>query len=224
MRRAKLTVLALILTVLLAAACEGLFVTPVSTGHSVECDDLVDERALSFSFDPMSPEEAEAWVIHTFGTTTSDNSPESMYRLLNWTSEKHRWSMYLTERETTLGAYWEYDRPALREVLRCMGAPDYYRAFLDSTPGPTLTQLELWYPRDGLRFFVTLTEPVSKFDSAVAIKGVSYFKPGTVQEIMRPIAVEPSSAQYRRLLNSVKPWPGSLDEVEVDPPLDKQEP
>lgn len=224
MRRANLTVLALILTVLLVAACEGLFVTPVPTGQSVECGDLVEERALSFSFDPMSPEEAQAWVDHTFDTTTSNNSPESMYRLLNWATEKQRWSMYLTERETTLSAYWEYDRPALQEVLRCMGTPDYYRAFLDPTPGPTLTQLELWYPRDGLRFFITLTEPASKFDSAAAIKGVSYFKPGTVQEIMRSIAAEPSSEQYRRLLNSVKPWPGSLDDVEIDPPLDKSGP
>lgn len=221
MRRANLTVLPLILAMLLMAACEGLFITPVPTGQPVECDDLVDKRVQSISFDPISPEEAHAWVVSTFDTVASDNSPDSMYILMNWDSEGQRWSMYLTEKETTLSVYWEHDGPALQEVLRCMGAPDYYRAFLDPTPGPTFTQLELWYLGDGLRFFITLTEPVSQFDSAVAIKGVSYFKPGTVQEIIRSIIVEPSSEQYRRLLNSVKPWPGNLDEVEVDPPLDK---
>lgn len=200
------------------ASCDTMGAVPVPTGRPIACEELIDERALQLSLIPPTPNDAQAWVARVFDAEAEDNGREGNLRFLFWTSDGKSWSLHLVEGDPTLAVIWETNPPALREVIRCVGEPQYYNAFYDR--GTLTSELGILYPSKGLSFGATQTGLVDSFTSTVAVTSISYYEPGTLEDtILNPVLVEPGSEQYARIRNAIKPWPGSLDKVVIgDPP------
>lgn len=195
-------------------SCHTMGAAPIPTGSLLQCEAIVDERALQGPFTPMTFEDAKAWVARVFSAEVQDNGREGNLRFLYWTSDGRTWSLHLREDETTLGVLWEIDPPALHEVIRCIGEPEYYNAYYDR--GSLSSELGIFYPSRGLSFGARQSGLVERFDPMAAVTRISYYMPGSLENtILAPSAVEPGSELYERLRHSIRPWPGSLDQIVI---------
>jgi len=170
----------------------------------------------------MSDEDAKNWILERYGVQASVGADYGSYHSFYWRTDGKYYDMLLTDNRVSLATVWETGFPGVQQVLDCLGDPEYYRAYLDPTPGPTFTQLILLYPSRGLSFGATLFEPVEAFEVTAPVKSVGYSKFGSIEEVILASAIiEPGSEQFNRILASVRPWPGSLNRVVVDPPLSR---
>jgi hypothetical protein len=204
----------------IASACHGPLISP--TGQPTTCDELSEADLVGESMGVMSDEEAQRWIFERYGVQASVGADYGSHHSLYWRTDGKYYSMLLGDDRTSLGMVWETGFPTVQQVLDCLGEPEYYRAYLDPTPGPIFTQLILLYPSQGLSFGVTLFEPVEAFEVTAPVKSVGYSKFGSIEEVILASAIiEPGSEQFNRIFASVKPWPGSLDRIVVDPPLSR---
>lgn len=202
----------------IASACHGPLTSP--TGQPTTCEGLFEADLVGGSYGLMSDEEAQRWILERYGVLASTGADYGSYHSLYWRTGGKYYSMLLGNDKTSLGMVWETGFPSVQQILDCLGDPEYYRAYLDPTPGPTFTQLILLYPSQGLSFGATLFEPVEAFEVTAPVKSVGYSKFGSIEEmILASSIIEPGSEQFNRILASVKPWPGGLDRIVVDPPL-----
>lgn len=184
----------------MASACHGPLTSP--TGQSMPCEELLETDLVGKAFDPMSDEDAHKWILERYGVQASAGADYGDFHSFYWRTNGKYYDVLISNNGFSLAMVWETGFPAVRQVLDCLGDPEYYRAYLDPTPGPTFTQLILLYPSQGLSFGVTIFEPVDAFEFSAPVKSVSYYEPGTLEDAT---------------LASAKPWPGSLDRISVDP-------
>lgn len=119
--------------------------------------------------------------------------------------------------DATLHARWRNEAPTVGDVLRCLGKPALYRAYLGRHPAVIWTQLELWYPDRGLVIRFEVKRTTSTFELAMELSAVSYVKPGLQKELIpRVWAIQPATETYNRILNSLRPWPGEIKDVTID--------
>jgi hypothetical protein len=209
----------LALVVLVLAAC-----TVQPPRQPTDCTEVADVRLDSFPFAVATEQSILAWIENQFAIT-----PEGVrirptnvgIEYLDWESERKAFTVSLSdqgERVASVSAKWRTQAPSIGDVLRCLGAPQSYRAYYALNPdaGPW-TNLELWYPERGLQVEAVVERRATGFDEGLSVTNMLYAEPGTAQELAaRFWVVEVNSDAYRRILETLADWPGAMTDIKIN--------
>lgn len=186
---------------------------------SILCEE-VREDALrkNLSFGVTTMPEVREWVSTTFpvdGTSVMEQQDELSWSLRN-RSFSARFEDGVLMRVIT---DWSAG-PTVQQVLDCLGTPEYYEAVIRPDIKPRF-DLVLWYPGQGL-----VGDSSSFGRDSVAPPDVTWrrrmggfivTKPGTLEDVVSTVYNYRSIKEVPdELLSTIKPWPGSLDQIVVD--------
>lgn len=219
MRRVIWGILTLTVFVLITSACAALSSQDglLTVGQNVNCQELVEETILALPFDAMTVQEAQQWITDAYGIQAKDSGPESTIRYLSWRIGDRYRQLTFRDLGVDMTVLWEANSPAVTEVFRCLGEPEFYQAYYSLNPGGIYTILRLWYPHNGVNFVVTARRSVVIFDGLEPVTGIGYTQPGSLEEtVLRTMVVEANSDLFKKILSTIRPWPGSLKKVEID--------
>jgi len=189
----------------------------------VACAQILEDRLLRFPFGQLGLEETELWIRETYGIIPEKALATTGAFYLRWKEGSRTFStaVYPEEHTEALSVRQTDNPPIAEEVLKCFGEPSYVYAYHDPTPdGPTYTVLQLLYTDLGVQFRSSVPAQLDAVDPRMPMSGISYGRPGTIKDIiLARYDVEPGSEEFQRIVTSIKPWPGSLDQIEIgDPP------
>ncbi len=214
---------------LLISASLLLSCVPSTSRQQRDCASVVDPKLTTFSFDQVSVQDVQLWLQHKYGLLGKDirvtrrpQYPQSAYRewQIDWGANDIDYGVAFDgegQPNATLYVRWQNGAPTVGDVLRCLGKPSLYRAYLDMYPEAVWTQLELWYPNSGLIIGSHVERKTSRIDEATELSRMTYVRPGSESEIISRVwAVQPATETYDRILNSLRPWPGEIKDVTID--------
>jgi hypothetical protein len=216
----NMKVLTVNLTLAFALFTTGCALIQPSGGTS--CDDIVDAPVLLINPASLVGEEASRrWVTSTFGTRASGLQwarHSDGRHSLNWLVDGDRdynFQLDSNERGSLIGVRWMRSRPVVADLLRCLGAPQAYRAMYKTQPGGVYTESDFAYLNRGIGFgsYERGRKSVGK-DT-----GVSAFVIGTPDgsiEALNSRLMPRDATQWERDHLPFKPWPGSVDQIEID--------
>ncbi|MCC7353269.1 MAG: hypothetical protein IT330_05880 [Anaerolineae bacterium] len=214
--------------VLLVAAMSLLSTRVIPRGlYPLDCAEVGDARLATFPFDQSTEEAALAWIQAQYG---SDRKDIRVNKPTNSDTEQLDWSVGDKEYLITLwnfgkptasvGMRWERNGPTVSDALRCLGNPAVYDAYFEAWPEAIWTNLDLWYSERGLMFGTFATRRVARFSNHTRLRHAIYAQPGTEEELAsRFYSIRRGSAYYNDLLKRLKPWPGNIRDVKVDPQI-----
>ena len=116
-------------------------------------------------------------------------------------------------------------RPTLSQAITCLGAPEYYIAFYDDEIEAIGTNLDLLYLENGfvIRYESPYTspdrpEPITAFHPYMRISQLVVVAPGTPEQILSA-AYSSGNVGGQHAENAClnKPWPGSIEAIEIVP-------
>lgn len=197
------------------------------TRQPVGCTRILEETLESFPFNKLTLPETAQWIRKTYEIQPNQTLATNGIYYLRWQQGSKDFTVdFPGEFAMSVAARQNENPPIVEEVLNCLGEPGFVQAHHDPTPdGPTYTVLQFWYPERGLMFYSSIPAPAEAIDRRMPMPLVTYMKPGSLEEVVGSVyIVDPGSEQYQRIFSSVKPWPGSLEKIVVDPPLERREP
>lgn len=202
---------------------------PSTPRQQRDCASVVDPKLTTFSFDQVSVQDVQLWLQHQYGLPENDTrvtrrpqDPQSEYWewQIDWSANDIDYGVAFDgegKSTATLHARWRNGVPTVGEVLRCLGKPAVYRAYPNWYPEAVWTQLELWYPNRGLVIRSLVKGTTLRFDETLQLSSMTYVRPGSESELIpRVWAVQPATETYNHILNSLRPWPGDLEDVTID--------
>jgi hypothetical protein len=176
---------------------------------------------------PALPNEAPARIAQVFGLQPGqvhfypDAAQQGGYA---WDKDQVRGGLITRNSQPqAITLIYSAQMPSVDAVMRCLGAPDKYRAYY--TWGVERHQLsfELYYATQGVRagayeFSDSKDSPRSSGD--IGAMGMMYFlfvQPGTLTETMQRLTADLSP----EAIGQLKPWPGKWEDlvIDVDPAL-----
>lgn len=110
--------------------------------------------------------------------------------------------------------------PTLLQVLECLGPPAYHEATLYSGIESHFLTVTLWYTErgivaDGLTFPALQHPPT--IDAHFRIGMFTFVAPGELEEMILNAGYAFVTADFPNYANCIlKPWPGSIETVEVE--------
>lgn len=118
---------------------------------------------------------------------------------------------------------WVILRPTLSQAINCLGPPDFYIAYYDNDFHAEFTLLDLIYPEKGIvvHYMSPFTspaspEPLAEFRPDLRITVIAVVAPGTHEELVQAVysvGFVGRNEVHKGCLS--KPWPGSLDALEI---------
>lgn len=219
-----------LLTVLLTASCVPL---PTPSGSALatrqepwDCTEVIDTRLESFPFD-ADVETARGWVQTRYMLNAADVqfdlSADGAQSMLHWRAQPveaiYGAVFWNDARESArISVNWYGQAPSLADVLRCLGDPSFYRAFLAPTPGGDWTCLELWYPERGIIATTYVTRKVFVMTTNQPVRGIVYVRPGLPDDLIirTTWSITRDSDRYVEILKGLKPWPGDITKITID--------
>lgn len=112
-----------------------------------------------------------------------------------------------------------WDRiPTLAQVIECLGIPEHYAAYYDRSAGGRALYVDLWYVNRG---FVLQGFSTHRQDQPPAIRPeyqIQNFRatlPGDLEQMLFTM-YDPRPDVFAGFVCLIKPWPGSIEEMEVD--------
>ncbi len=192
----------------------------------VVCAEVGDSRLEDFPFKQPKVPTARAWIQERFALDASqiryrDSTVGIEY--LDWQALDRDYGASFWNRDgptASAGFAWQKRAPTVGDAVRCLGAPEAYRAYHKPNPdaGPW-TYLELWYPQRGLKLLAFLKREVSALDENMSLAGAEYAQPGSTAELTsRFWVVAPGLEAYNQIVAGLKAWPGSVKDLVIDDP------
>lgn len=197
-----------------------------SPTSSFTCSDIEQSplRALDYGVDDpptVLQKVADAFPLQQSDLTYEpyDEDPDSGVAVWDASTYGSYNAMFRNGVVTKVYLFFDNNRgPRMQQVLDCLGKPAKYLAVYKPDIENQF-QLSLWYPDRGM---VALS---TKFGGArppsvtgdTQVSALSFQRPGSIEEM---IAAE-FGYVHQDLLQSLKPWPGSLDRIVVDNLLPK---
>ena len=224
--RSTVTVVTVLILITTLLGCRSLAVR-----QAPRCDLLAGEEQFlrRLDFAPMDREGLHAWVSSTFAVPQSairgrriSGEPHSIIAA-DWSSEGNDYSATIDERLRSVKIRFDASHPRVQDVLDCFGPPDFYRATYLEVLHTNDLYLELWYPGQGVvaqvRKAVWLGQKVPpRLSGRDALDIITYTRSRDPAEMVTiaPILLLHSLDRY-----PLKPWPGSLEaiEIEIDPAI-----
>lgn len=156
-------------------------------------------------------------IIRRFELSTDELHIETgeQYKLFSWWYLGNRYTLYMQEGEKPLGnAFFGKSRPPLRQVIECLGAPEWYSSGYGSLHELFGFGLSLYFPAYGLRAYssqITRQQDIVINEDLLA-SDLSITPSGTIKEVISFLNFDsPEGAQIT--LERLKPWPDSLETV-----------
>jgi hypothetical protein len=154
-------------------------------------------------------------IIRWFELSANELTIETYARsaLFTWRYHEDRYELGIVEGEKPLGyVFFEKSRPLLRQVIDCLGEPEWYTSGYGPVHHLFSLNVELYFPKYGLR--VSSSQITRQQDIAInedlVISDLRLSPPGTTEEVISFFYFHsPEVAQI--VLEQLKPWPGSLE-------------
>lgn len=119
--------------------------------------------------------------------------------------------------------YWR-SRPTLAQVMDCLGIPEYYEATYFIGVEALLLSLKLWYIKRGIiiqHSSIHYDESPPAIDAEYRVGRFYVLAPGKPEDMVVNAYVDGDDPDVQTYgLCVLKPWPGSIEALEVDSLLD----
>lgn len=224
MRKRLSRILLLASAILTVVACaylgEPQTYNPEALREAVGCTQIVEDSLLDFPIKHMTLTKTVDWVKGTYMVEPREDAGR-LGTFVRWTWAGRDYTSDLIDGFVRgVAVRWQHNPPIAQEILDCIGEPAYYQAYRDPTPTGPDTVFALWYPAYGLRFYGSVPAVLTGIDRRVPLQVVTYVEPGSLQETVdRVFIFEPGDDVAPNVITSIKPWPGSLDQIVIgDPP------
>jgi hypothetical protein len=202
---------------LLLLACSRQF-----TGQAMNCRQIFEEPLRSLAFDELNSDTLPGWVADSYGLDASAvsvfDSVSDPDLTMTWSHEGKSYEAALPNGELLeVWMWWDASRPTGQEILECFGEPEYYLA-RDHVAETEELLLELWYPDQGLLINAALfgNEAIQPpLHENIKMTSVVVVRPGAIHDVVDDLYYSRSEEDRAQILESLKPWPQSWEEIEV---------
>lgn len=220
MGEVNMRVLAATLTLVFALWAAGCALTQLPRGTS--CAEIIDAPILSTNPTSLVGEEASRrWVTSTFGSKATEIQWAShgygIYSL-KWLVDGNReYSLGLDSNEVgvSMGLWWRHRRPVVADMLRCLGAPQAYRAMYKTQLGGVYTEADFAYLDRGIGFGSYERGRIQVGKDTQVFAFLIGIPDGSI-EALNSRLMPPDATQWELDHLPFKPWPGSVERIEID--------
>jgi hypothetical protein len=169
----------------------------------MKCDAISETVYGTFPSTDSDPTIVRNWIKeHYTSASLKEGSDVTGQTWFYWPANQKIYQAAVAKEGSALVVSWGGRKPTLKEVIRCLGAPEYYsaRIILGSQEGPSReVDFGIWYPAQ--RLVLSTSWPGTRL---VVNDGTSF----DVLTVTRSDAAR---------LNKVRPWPTDLNDLQVDP-------
>lgn len=197
----------------------------------LSCDSFTEPYWREFTFGVDSTDSVDdvvAKIVRLWDLDSARVQIEPMSEkgvVIQWQVEFHdgadlRYSAYFHEDSKLSSVFfqWWNRKPTLALVIDCLGFPEHYAAYYKQDIEARSMNIDLWYTGKG--FFVRgyslhgevlppAIRPEHRMDSFVATT------PGELEHMISTM-YDPTPAVLAKILCPLRPWPGSLEAIEVE--------
>ena len=194
------------------------------------CDRFSESRWQEFHFGADTPQEVIATIMKVWDIERK-HIHSTFYAIgdlrIAWTDETRLYSgsghsaWFREDRRLfQITVRWDDPKPSLTEVIDCLGFPDYYEAFFEQGIHARNLRLALWYVDKGLVVFhssIHYRERTPAVSPRQPLEYLIVVAPGNLEEMARNVyrnGDDPAWQAYTLCL--LRPWPGSIEEMEVE--------
>jgi len=186
--------------------------------NPIPCDEIREDALRTLPFGAATMPEVGEWVITTY--QVDETSVMEQQNQLSWNLPNRSFTArFEDDILRRVIVYWSMG-PTVEEIIDCLGTPEYYEATIKRDIRPRF-DFVLWYPSQGLvagsshfRRGSMTAEDVSKdyrMDRFIVTK------PGALENVVAIVYGGSSIDEVPdELISTIKPWPGSLDQIVVD--------
>jgi hypothetical protein len=178
----------------------------------------VDAPLKKLPFDDMNELLFQGWAAKQYDIPTSEvgrGAIDSSQDVVTWeVNGKSYGALFVEDQLHDVEVRWASAvSPTIEQALECLGPPSSYSAFtLDAAHGP-ITELYLWYPDQGL--FLDGGAPAGTAIKAnFPLYRLTVTQPRPIEEMIQ-LGTVGGDALNALILRRVRPWPGSLENLEV---------
>ncbi len=189
-----------------------------------DCDKLTFSALRPYIEIGTSPEDTTQWIASTYQLDPA--SIESVNgdggASFNWSQGGSNFAFHAFADGHSIAAVdFDRSRMTLDQLISCLGPPEQYRAnYFFHPPGVNSLVFELYYPAQGLEAtYVYQTTNLKRrqppsITANTPIERIRVHRSGTFEEFVRRTSA--SSELAEMIISETKPWPGSLDQIEID--------
>lgn len=189
------------------------------------CDEIVEAPLRSLNFDELSRERMPQWIEENYQIEDSaiaryDSAEDSDALTFGWQGQDKSYEAHFIDQDLRyVWSWWERHKPKGSEFVECFGAPDYYQAWVFAHKRIWIN-VELWYLDEGLivsteKGYNPQSGPPSVNDE-MGMTMLTILRPnlGSIKEMVYSYT---TSDRLRTIVEeSLQPWPGTWENVEVD--------
>ena len=226
--RARVQLAFLLTLILILSGCESDLIPPtVRNVEPLSCEIFTLARWEEFRFGVDSSTDVAARVVNLWGIEQEQIRYESTWRsdlAVQWNSSisgrNVLYSAWFGEERQLLGidASWRKPFATLSQVIDCLGAPDLYSARYELDNEPQL-DLSLWYVERGFsfrHFSYPRRRPDPPIQAGQRIDSFSVVAPLALDRAFPDLyAAGTDPVRSANALCLIKPWPGSIEALEV---------
>ena len=212
--------LAATLTLVFALWAAGCALTQLPRGTS--CAEIIDAPILSINPTSLVGEDASRlWVTSTFGTRANGlqwaRHTDGRYSLIWLVDGNREYDLNLDSRErgVSIGLVWMQRKPVVADLFRCLGDPQAYRAMFKTEPGGVYTDADYAYLDTGIVFGSYERGRIQVGKDTQVFAFLIGIPDGSI-EALNSRVMPPDATQWELDHLPFKPWPGSVERIEID--------
>ena len=197
----------------------------------LSCDSFAEPYWREFTFGVDSAEDMDDIVAKTVRLWDLDSARVQIEPMsekgvvIQWQVEFHdgadpRYSAYFQDDSKLSSVFfmWWHRKPTLALVIDCLGFPEYYVAYYRQDIEARSMTIELLYTGKGFvvrghslhgEILPPVIRPEYRMDNFVATK------PGDLEQMVSTL-YDPTPAALDEILCPLRPWPGSIEAIEVE--------
>jgi len=213
--------------VVIITGCTNLPSAQPTIRVSYTCQDFDQARWVSFKFGSDSPEDVTSTIanLRKFDQGKIEFTPlASSFLVAKWTTDRERYeALFQEDRLLRIYVRWSQPLPSFAQIVECLGSPDLYSAVYQQSEVQEFN-LGLWYLErgfvvDGYSFHDHFQPP--EVTPNYPMRGFTVVAPGNPEQMISGVYLDGDAATVQaEVMRLLKPWPGSIDAIEVDSCLD----
>lgn len=190
---------------------------------TIACSELRQDAMHQLPFGVQDAEGTVKWITETYGVNSRAVSAETYsdgQTSLAWSADGARHlAWFRQEKLTSVETRWQLRQPTIGDALRCLDQPELYHAEYRLPPEARELDFGMWYPAKGTAVFASQISnesepPAITREMKVTVMVVT--APGRAEEVVTSgYALGYASGVRDAVLQTMKPWPGSVERVEV---------
>lgn len=195
---------------------------PTNTA-SIPCSELQQDAFHHLLFGVQDPDDILQWIGETYHISpqaVTRNSYSDGQRSLSWSVAGTRYLVWFRqEKLASVETRWQSAYPTIGDALRCLDEPEMYHAEYRQLPEARELDFGVWYPAQGTSVFASQIshEPQPPvITRETKLTSMTITAPGPTKDVVTSAyALGYASGVRDSVLQTLKPWPGSLEAIEV---------